>query len=176
MTTKNPDPDEEVTFTLTLKNEGTVPYTHLSVTYGGEDMGFASTKLNPGEEKSHSYTMSFTTSTEVQFYITLRDHEGEDVSISSNTISILLPVDPDVLQSSVQLTMSPDVSQLSSPGTITFTGLISNDSEYILSDVLPDRGDTGQYSRRTRYDSGEHDRAISTSQSISTKRPHTTSC
>ena len=130
-----PEPNEEVTFTLTLKNEGTVPYKNLTVTYGGKDMGFSSSTLNPGEEKSEEYTMSFTVSTEVQFLITLVDHEGETVPLYTKTVSILLPVDPQVLQNSVRLTLSPDVTQLSSAGTITFTGLISNDSEYNLSDV-----------------------------------------
>ena len=132
---RNPEPGEEVTFTLTLRNEGTVPYTHLTVTYGGQDIGFSSTTLNPGEEKSQSYSMPFTVSTDVQFFISLVDHEGEIVPLSTGIISIQLPVDPDVLQNSVKLTLAPDVSQLSSAGTITFTGLISNNSEYILSDV-----------------------------------------
>lgn len=131
----NPEPGEEVTFTLTIKNEGTVPYTDLTVTYGAKNMGFSTSRLNPGDEPSEEYTMSFTESTDVQFLITLEDHEGETVSVNSNTVKIQLPVDPQALQEKISLVITPDVSQLTSAGTVNFTGYIANNSEYMLSDV-----------------------------------------
>ena len=132
---KNPEAGEAVTFTLTISNLGTVPYTNMSVTYGAQDMGFVTSKLNPGDVKSDTYEMTFTTSTEVRFYVTLRDHEGETVSVGSNTISIELPVDSDALEQKLDLVITPDVSQLTAAGTVNFTGYIANNSEYILSDI-----------------------------------------
>ncbi len=131
----NPEPGETVTFTLTITNEGTVPYTNLTVAYGGQDIGFSSSRLNPGDEKSETYEMTFATSTDVKFQVTLKDHEGETVSVGSNTVSIELPVDPDALQQKLDLVIAPDVSQLTAAGTINFSGYIANNSDYILSSV-----------------------------------------
>ncbi|MDD5016948.1 MAG: hypothetical protein PHO15_02470 [Eubacteriales bacterium] len=132
---KTPDVDEEVTFTLTIKNDGTVPYTNLAVTYNGVDIGFPTTKLNPGDEKSEVYTMSFQKTTEVKFLISLVDHENATKSVWSNPVDIELPVDQDVLRESVDLTITADVENLPSAGTVNFKGKIYNASEYLLSNV-----------------------------------------
>lgn len=138
-----PDAGEEVTFTLTITNMGNVSYTDMEITMKGEEMEFPSSRLKPNDEKSETYTMSFTTSTEVYFTITLKDHTGNTVSVDSNRINIQLPVDPDKLESKLKLTMNVDRPQLTAAGRVNFSGFISNASEYTLSDISLDEKTSG---------------------------------
>ena len=132
---RTPNADEDVTFTLTIVNNGNVPYTNLSVMMNGEKMDFPSSKLNPDDTLSEEYTMSFQTSTDVKFTITLKDHKDQTKSVSTNTISITLPVDSDVLNQKLALVMDVDKPQLSAAGAVTFSGYVSNTSEYNLTDI-----------------------------------------
>lgn len=140
---KTPNAGEDVTLTLTITNEGNVSYTDMEITMKGEEKEFPSSRLKPGDEKSETYTMSFTTSEEVYFTITLKDHTGNTVSVDSNHINIELPVDPEKLESKLKLTMNVDRPQLTSAGRVNFTGFISNGSEYTLSDVSLDEKNKG---------------------------------
>jgi len=139
----NPQPGEEVTFTLTITNEGTVPYRHMKISLNSEEMDFPTSRLDPGDSPSEEYTMSFTTSTDVQFSISLEDHYGEIKNINSNAVSIQLPVDPEGLQAKVGFSMEVDRPQLTSAGTINFTGFVSNASEYALNNVSIDEPTIG---------------------------------
>ncbi len=140
---KNPEAGEDVTFTLKVKNEGNVPYTDVKVTMNGEEKDFSTSKLDPNKEYEEDYTMSFEVSTEVKFTITLKDHYGEMKSVSSNTIMIELPVDPNSLNAKLKLVMNVDRPQLTSAGTINFSGYISNASEYSLTDISVDEESLG---------------------------------
>lgn len=140
---KSPDAGEDVTFTLTVTNEGTMPYTDVVVTMNGEEMDFPTSKLDPNKDYSKEYTMSFEVSTDVKFTVTLKDHDNEMRSVGSNTIRIELPVDPNSIEAKLKLTMNVDRPQLTSAGTINFSGTISNATDYTLSDVSVDEPNIG---------------------------------
>lgn len=132
---KTPDPGQEVTFTLKITNDGTMPYSNLSVTWNGETMSFPTRQLKPADDYEKQYKMTFDASTDVSFTITMKDQLGQTVSVSTNTIRILLPVDPAALQSGLNLVIEPDRVKFTSAGVVNFSGYISNDSEYTLSEV-----------------------------------------
>lgn len=130
-----PEPGQEVTFTLKLSNSGNVTYTNLSVTFNGEDIGFSTKTLNPGDSPEKQYKRTFDTSTDVKFMITMKDQKNQTKTVSTNTIQILLPIDPSALQNGLKIVIEPDRNELTSEGVINFSGYIANDSEYTLSEV-----------------------------------------
>ncbi len=130
-----PQPGEEVTFTLTIKNEGNVDYTNLTVTCDGEDLGAPAGKLAQGAELTKQYKKTFDVSTDVKFTVLVRDHTGQTRSVDTNTIHILLPVDPAALKNGLKIVIESDRDEFTSSGSVNFSGYIANDSDYTLSDV-----------------------------------------
>lgn len=137
-----PEAGEEVTFTLTLVNDGNVPYTDIQVLVNGEEKDFPS-KLEANGTVSGEFKMSFQTSTDVSCSISLDDHTGETRHTNSNTVSINLPVDPNAVENKLQFTMNVDRPQLTSAGSINFTGLITNGADYELTNVKVDEATLG---------------------------------
>lgn len=135
---KNPNAGEDVTFTLNIENEGNVPYTNMKVYMNGEEVDFPANNLKPGNSYSEDYVRSYDISTEVGFTITLKDHHGQTKSVNTNTISIQLPVDTNALSEKLKFNMSVDRPKLTSEGVITFSGNITNSSEYLLSEISVD--------------------------------------
>lgn len=135
---KNPNAGENVTFTLNIENEGTVPYTNMKVYMNGEEVDFPANNLNPGNSYSEDYVRPFDVSMDVTFMVTLKDHNGQTRSVNTNSISIQLPVDGDALAEKLKFNMSVDRPKLTSEGTITFSGNITNSSEFLLSDISVD--------------------------------------
>ncbi len=131
----NPQPGEEVTFTLTIKNDGNVDYTNLTVTYEGEDIGAPARSLVQGAELKKQYKRAFDISSDVKFTVSVRDHTGETRSVDTNTIKILLPIDPEALKSGLKIVIESDRDEFTSAGSVNFSGYIANDSDYTLSDV-----------------------------------------
>lgn len=140
---KTPNSGEEVTFTLRITNNGNVRYSNMKVTMNGEAVDFPANNLNPGNSYTEVYTRSYTVSTDVVFKVSLKDHSGLTVSTSSNTISILLPVDTVDLESKLRFTMSVDRPRLTTVGTINFSGTITNASVYHLTDITVDEETLG---------------------------------
>ncbi len=140
---KTPNSGEEVTFTLRISNSGNVKYSNMKVTMNGESVEFPANNLNPGNDYTEQYTRSYTVSTDVVFKVSLKDHSGLTVSTSSNTISILLPVDPVDLAAKLRFTMSVDRPRLTTVGTINFSGTITNASVYHLTDISVDEETLG---------------------------------
>ncbi len=137
-----PAAGEDVTFTLKLVNKGNVPYKHIKIVVNGEEKEYPS-KLEANSEVTGDFKMSFQTSTDVSCSISLEDHTGETKQINSNTVTIDLPVDPNAVTSKLQFAMNVDRPQLTSAGTINFTGLITNGTDYELSNVKVDEATLG---------------------------------
>jgi hypothetical protein len=137
-----PAAGEEVTFTLKLTNKGNVPYTDIQVLVNGEEKDYPS-KLEGNSEITGDFKMSFQTPTDVSCSISLKDHTGTIKNISSNTVSIDLPVDPNAVASKLQFTMNVDRPQLTSAGSINFTGVITNGTDYELSNIKVDEATLG---------------------------------
>lgn len=129
-----PAAGEEVTFTLTLTNKGNVPYTDIKVLANGEAMTYPST-LDASGTQTGTFKMTFQNTTDVFCSISLKDHAGETRQINSNTITIDLPVDATAVDSKLGFTMAVDRPQLTSAGTINFTGMITNGTDYELTNV-----------------------------------------
>lgn len=131
----NPQPGEDVTFTLNITNNGNVPYTDLTVLLNGESVKAPASKLNAGESLTGTYTRAFQTSTEVMFTITLKDHTGAVRTVDSNKINVSLPVDQSVFDQ-MQFTMAVDRPQMTSAGVVNFTGSFINTTAYTLTDII----------------------------------------
>lgn len=151
---RNPNPGEEVTFELTITNNGNISYRNMSVSINGENERFPSTRLNPGDSYSATYKRSFDVSTDVIFTVTLTNHMGELKSVSS-TVTIRLPVDIDVVNESLKLSVSADRLQLTSAGVINFSGYVQNFSEYALTEVRVDEEHIGNIFAKTLLNPGE---------------------
>ena len=130
----NPQPGEEVTFTLNITNNGNVPYTDLTVLLNGESVKAPSSRLNAGDSLTGTYTRTFQTSTEVTFTITLKDHTGAVRTVDSNKVDIRLPVDQGAFDQ-MQFTMAVDRPQMTSAGVVNFTGSVINTTTYTLTDI-----------------------------------------
>lgn len=130
----SPQPGEEVKLTLTVSNDGNVPYTDLKVTLGGESMKFPSKTLKGGDSFSQEYPMTFDKSQVVEFIITLKDHKGATIPVKAS-LNVELPVDQSALTQNVLLSLEPDRQELTSAGTVNFSGRVSNNSDYTISDV-----------------------------------------
>ncbi len=137
-----PEPGEEVTFTLTLTNGGNVPYKDIKVLANGEEQKFPSTLDANGTQKGE-FKMSFQTSTDVSCSISLTDHTGAVKNLTSNTVSISLPVDTAAVDSKLSFSMSVDRPQLTSAGSVNFSGLITNATEYELTNIKVDEATLG---------------------------------
>ncbi|MGE5493813.1 MAG: hypothetical protein ACM3S4_00695 [Burkholderiales bacterium] len=131
----SPKPGEEVTLTLRIWNDGNVPYTELTVTYNGQKMDFPSTTLKKGDDFSQTYKMTFDKSTKVEFTITMKDQKNALKKLTPSC-NIQLPVDPDVLSQNVVLNLEPDRTELTSAGTVNFSGRVSNNSDFKITEVI----------------------------------------
>lgn len=131
----NPQPGEEVTFTLNITNNGNVPYTDLTVLLNGESVKAPASRLNAGDSLTGTYTRTFQTSTEVTFTITLKDHTGAVRTVDSNKINIRLPINQSAFDQ-MQFTMAVDRPRMTSAGVVNFTGSVINTTTYTLADVI----------------------------------------
>ncbi len=129
-----PQPGEEVTLTLRIWNDGNVPYTDLNVTYNGQKMDFPTTKLNGGDDFNQTYKMTFDKSQLVEFIITVKDHKNKVLPVKAS-LNVQLPVDPGALSSNVVLSLEADRQELTAAGTVNFSGRVSNNSDFKISEV-----------------------------------------
>lgn len=139
---KKPAAGEEVTFTLKLTNGGNVPYTNIQILANGEAKDFPS-KLDAGGTQEGTFKMTFQTTTQVSCSISLKDHAGETKQISSNSVTIDLPVDSTAVDSKLSFTMSVDRPQMTAAGAVTFSGMITNGTAYELTNVKIDEATLG---------------------------------
>ena len=137
-----PQPGEEVTFTLSLTNNGNVSYSKLKVSIAGEPVEFPSSTLKPGETFTQTYKRSFQASTAVIFSVTMVDQNGEQRALDK-TVDIQLPVDPSIVKEKLKLVMNVDRPQLTSAGVVNFTGYISNATEYEFINVQVNEASLG---------------------------------
>lgn len=152
-----PQPGEEVTFTLKITNNGNMSYSHMKVSMNGEEVEFPTSRLKPGESPSQTYTRSFETSTDVSFSITMDNQNDEQKSVTSNTVSIELPVDASVVNEKVRLTMEVDRPQLTSAGTVNFSGYVTNATEYELQNVQVNEATLGNVYSVSALEAGGQD-------------------
>ncbi len=149
-----PRAGENVTFTLSILNDGNVSYSDMKVTMNGEGVSFPSSRLRPGESYQETYRRSFETTTDVTFTVTMKDQNGETRSVSSNTIRVELPVDSSTVNEKLKLVMNVDRPQLTSAGTINFSGYVSNATEYDLFDVEVSEAKLGGIFRTSSLQAG----------------------
>lgn len=151
---RTPNPGEEVTFVVTITNNGNISYTNMSISVNGENEKFPSKRLKPGDTYSATYKRSFEVSTEVTFTFTLTNHMGEIKNVSS-TVSIRLPVETEVVNENLSLSITADRQQLASAGVVNFSGYVQNFSEYTLSDVRVDEEHIGNIFATSQLNPGE---------------------
>lgn len=154
---ERPQPGEQVTFTFKVMNNGNMSYSHMKVYMNGEAVEFPTSRLKPGEVLSQTYTRTFETSTEVSFSITMDNQNEEEKSVTSNVISIQLPVDPSLVNDKVKLSLSVDRPQLTSAGAVKFSGFVTNATEYELLNVQVNEASLGSVYSVSSLEAGGQD-------------------
>ena len=153
----HPQPGEEVTFTLKIINNGNMSYKHMKVSLNGEEVEFPTSRLKPGDSPSETYKRSFETSAEVSFSITMDNQNDEQKSVTSNAVQIELPVDSSVVNEKVKLNMEVDRPQLTSAGTVNFSGFVTNATEYELLSVQVNETSLGNVYSVSSLEAGGQD-------------------
>ena len=129
-----PQAGEEVIFTLNITNNGNITYTKVSASWNGENWPLPTSTLSPGQTITKTYKRAFEISEDVQLTITLTKQQGP-VSIHTNTVKILLPIDQQDLKQNISFVIKADRTKMTSGGTVNFTGYVANNSYYDLSGV-----------------------------------------
>ena|GEM_PF-1348809 len=152
----SPQAGEEVTFKLTIANNGNVSYSGMKVTLNGEEVDFPATKLKPGDSYDQTYTRTFEASTDVTFSVTMKDQNGEQKNVSYGPVQIELPVDSSAVSDKLKLVMNVDRPQLTSAGAVNFTGSISNATDYDFTNLQVNEASLGNvYSASSLEASGQ---------------------
>jgi len=153
--TTNPAAGEEVTFKVTMTNNGNVPLRKLKLyNHNNELVPLKGTQLYSKNTASVTTTATFKESASVQFDITAEDAYGTIYSAASNTINISVPINFD--ESDLTVSAEADSSKLSLPGPATFDVLITNNSEYSLYDItVTDIGTEEVVATITNMEKGE---------------------
>lgn len=152
-----PQPGEEVTFRLRITNSGNMSYSKLKVSMNGEEVDFPASRLRPGDASEQTYKRSFEISTDVSFTITMENQNGEQKSVTSNTVKIELPVDTSAVNEKVRIVMDVDRPQLTSAGTVNFSGFVTNATEYELLNVQVSEASLGNIYSVSSLEAGGQD-------------------
>lgn len=151
----NPVAGEEVSFTVRIKNNGSVYLRNLILyNHNNEVVPLKGDVLRKGDAVSIITTATFKESDSVQFDITASDAYGSIYSHASNIIKITVPINfnPEDLIISAE----PETTTLAEPGLATFNLLLTSKSDYGLYDIKIIDSKTGDVlSELTHLEKGE---------------------
>ena len=135
---------ETVTLTLTIKNNGNITYSNITVTDAKYGELFTNLTLGAGETlvKEKQFTLSETTA--FKYTITLPDNTGTTSTVTSNEVKVSVYDPSQVLMLSlVADTDTPTIA--SSPADVAFTLTLTNNSSFEAKSVQLKHGSTDIY-------------------------------
>lgn len=135
---------ETVTLTLTIKNNGNITYSNITVTDAKYGELFTNLTLGPGETlvKEKQFTLSETTA--FKYTITLPDNTGTTSTVTSNEIKVSVYDPSQVLM--LNLMAEADTTTIASaPADVRFTLTVTNNSSFEAKNVLLSHGGTDIY-------------------------------
>ena len=135
---------ETVTLTLTIKNNGNITYSNISVSDADYGEIFTNLTLGPGETliKEKQFTLDKTTA--FKYTVTLPDNTGSTNTVTSNEVKISV-YDPSQV---LVLSMIADASTTaisSAPADVAFTLTVTNNSAFEAKKIVLSHGATNFY-------------------------------
>lgn len=135
---------ETVTLTLTIKNNGNITYSNITVTDAKYGELFTNLTLGAGETlvKEKQFTLSETTA--FKYTITLPDNTGTTSTVTSNEVKVSVYDPAQVLMLNLMAeTDTPTIA--SSPADVAFTLTLTNNSSFEAKNVQLRHGSTNIY-------------------------------
>lgn len=132
-----PEKDEEITFTLSMVNNGNVDMFDLELTTSnGDVIPLTSKSLPAGGTMEATYSVVPEESGLFSFVLKAKNTDSEEFSYTSNMVDIVVQEAPaQDYTGKLSLVVSADVSRYESDNIIKFTLKINNQSESTFTDV-----------------------------------------
>ena len=135
---------ETVTLTLTIKNNGNITYSNITVTDAKYGELFTNLTLGAGETLVKEKQFTLSESTAFKYTITLPDNTGTTSTVTSNEVKVSVYDPSQVLMLSlVADTDTPTIA--SSPADVAFTLTLTNNSSFEAKSVQLKHGSTDIY-------------------------------
>ena len=135
---------ETVTLTFTIKNNGNITYSNITVTDAKYGELFTNLTLGAGETLVKEKQFTLSESTAFKYTITLPDNTGTTSTVTSNEVKVSVYDPSQVLMLSlVADTDTPTIA--SSPADVAFTLTLTNNSSFEAKSVQLKHGSTDIY-------------------------------
>ena len=135
---------ETVTLTMSIKNNGNITYSNISVTDADFGELFTNLSLGPGETlvKEKQFTLDKTTA--FKYTVTLPDNTGTTNTVTSNEVKVSVYDPSQVLM--LTLVADADTQTISSaPADVAFTLTLTNNSAFEAKNIRLSHGATNIY-------------------------------
>ena len=135
---------ETVTLTLTIKNNGNITYSNITVTDAKYGELFTNLTLGAGETLVKEKQFTLSESTAFKYTITLPDNTGTTSTVTSNEVKVSVYDPAQVLM--LNLMAEADTPTIaSSPADVAFTLTLTNNSSFEAKNVQLKHGSTEIY-------------------------------
>lgn len=135
---------ETVTLTLTIKNNGNITYSNISVSDADYGEIFTNLTLGPGETLSKEKQFTLDKTTTFKFTVTLPDNTGSTNTVTSNEVKVSVYDPSQVLM--LSLVADASVESISSaPADVAFTLTLTNNSAFEAKKITLSHGATTFY-------------------------------
>jgi len=135
---------ETVTVTLTIKNNGNITYSNITVTDATYGELFTNLTLGPGETLVREKQFTLPETTTFKYTVTLPDNTGTTNTVTSNEIKVSVYDPSQVLM--LNLMAEADSSTIAStPADVNFTLTVTNNSSFEAKSITLLHGNTRIY-------------------------------
>ena len=135
---------ETVNLTLTIRNAGNISYSNVSVTDAKLGEVFTGLSVPAGETVTQTKEVTLTESSAFKFNLNLQDNTGTTINETTNEVKISAYAEGQMMKLNLQVT--PDKDNVATlPGKVTFTIIITNDSNAPAKNVEITHGATTIY-------------------------------
>ncbi len=135
---------ETVNLTLTVRNTGNISYSNVTVTDTKLGEVFTGLSIPAGETVTHTKEVTLTESSAFKFTLNLEDNTGSTLKETTNEIKISAYAEGQMMKLNLQVT--PDTDTVTAlPGKVTFTIIITNDSNAPAKNISITHGGTSIY-------------------------------
>lgn len=132
---------ETVNLTLTVRNTGNISYSNVTVTDTKLGEVFTGLSIPAGETVTHTKEVTLTESSAFKFTLNLEDNTGSTLKETTNEIKISAYAEGQMMKLNLQVT--PDTDTVTAlPGKVTFTIIITNDSNAPAKNISITHGGT----------------------------------
>ena len=135
---------ETVTLTMSIKNNGNITYSNISVSDAGFGELFTNLTLGPGETLVKEKQFTLDTTSTFKYTVTLPDNTGTTNTVTSNEVKVSVYDPSQVLV--LTLVADANVQNISSaPADVAFTLTLTNNSAFEAKSITLSHGSTDFY-------------------------------